>query len=203
MILTTYRTTGLALAMMLPACSSQPAPAPKGCGDDPACFRRKGAALWAQDPTAVIDQILALSDRSKRAAVVEAVVEADPSSSPKLCPLLDPGITRQRCDLIASEPLLWTLDPAHPADAARELGEAAVVLAPGPTLRVTPFQPTAGPACGTSVPLSSCASWRASEAAMAGDLPGAAGLCATVPAPRWRQVCLFQAAASGCRAGQT
>ncbi|MCK6504231.1 hypothetical protein L6R53_12655 [Myxococcota bacterium] len=188
----------LLLALALACVQVRPSPV-EGC-EDPACLRTRGAGLWDDAPQALEALVAGTADEGLRNQRAEAIFEVAPQASPALCGLLAPGMTRARCERLAADAALWTLDPARPAQAALALGEQALVLAPGPTPRVVVGAPSPPPACDPVVPSSTCRIERAREAAAEQDLARAGGLCAGVGGPRWQGVCALDAVRAACTA---
>jgi hypothetical protein len=183
----------LALALGLSLACLQVRPSPvEGC-EDPACLGTRGAELWEAAPADLVALVGGTSDVALRNQRAEAIFQAEPSSSEALCGLLAPGLTRDRCERLAADPTARSLDPARPAQAALVLGEAARVLAPGPTTRAPDLAPALPPACDPAVPATTCRVEAARQAAAARDLTKAGGLCAGVPIPRWQGAWLLDA----------
>ncbi len=185
------------LMALAAACSSSQEPGVESCADL-ACRQAWAVEHFSADPRAVRDLVVAQPDELSRASIVEAVVEAWPATSDALCGLLEPGITRARCEFVHARPHLWLVDPGRPQNLQQLVGEAVFTLAPSPGMRPVTVEAAAPLPCGESVPEHSCREKRASEQAMAGDLAAASALCVGIESEPWRSACLMESVRQGC-----
>ena len=185
-----------------------------GCAersDAASCRTSWMVANWTTSSDAVVAAIEAEADPVARIASVNRLAEAYPGGTARLCPQLDKGPARDRCNRISSRGHLMPSLPGQPTLSAEASsttraggGPATTRLGP-PSATPRPYRsvpPAASPAelvaqspaCAAIPDPTTCASEVAEQAAEAGDLQTAVGACNTVEAEKWRSECTFNAA---------
>ncbi|MDG1483640.1 MAG: hypothetical protein P8R54_28880 [Myxococcota bacterium] len=161
----------------------------------PPADQRQEAILsrWPEDPVAATELIDALPDPVEVVAVITLLTEAHPGETRALCQRLD-GDARRRCRRLNQRPHL-TAEIPLPAQARTASGPSTVHILPDIPDPLADVSALPAAQCSDAVEPRSCRSHLATEAAKAGDIRAAVGLCRGMHgALRWKHECAFQAA---------
>lgn len=138
------------------------------------------AARWAASPAEAVASLYDDPDPMVQVDRVERIVMSHPELTEALCPALQRGPARARCEQYAKRPHLWVSTAPEPS--------APVPQGALPALR-----------CPEGRDQDACANQQALALAQKGRTEQAAELCRGISVATWRQECLFAAAETRVR----